>query len=168
MRSDAWLHLIIPTRAILEEFQPAETILALADTTPRGVVEQFLTSWVEHRTLQHLPGFREIAFDSRGRHSVGARLYATDLIFDAMERRHEQLVQEGNDALPPIREADRKDLERVLMEIWALLSNELFPLFEELRLTEAQIDQLQFVRWTGDDVVILIPRAHYDASKELE
>lgn len=161
MQSDSFFHLIIPTRTLLEEFQPSENILALADTTPRGVVEHFLNSWLEHRSLQHHPGFYLEDFNVRGLHSVGARLYATDLLFQVLERRHESTLR-GENALPLITETDRRDLERILMEIWALLSEELFPLFEELHLTEHQIDRLTFVRWTGDDVIVALPRNRPD------
>ena len=166
MSDEGYFHLIIPTRTILEEFNPSENILALADTTPRDVVEHFLNGWLEHRSLQNTPGFLDMQINARGLHSLGARLYATDLIFEAMERRHEQAMLSTPNTLPPISEADRRDLERVLMEIWALLSEELFPLFEELQLTEHQIDRLQFARWTGDDVIVSLPRCRRTARRE--
>ncbi len=161
MKRHSEIYVVIPTRAILAEFQPAETLLSLAETTPRDVLEMYLSGWVEHRALENTPGFVDLHLDARTHHTLSARLIVTDLLFDVIERREEQAWQkaEVSDRPARITETDRRDLERVLMQIWALLSEELFPLFEELNFTSEQIDRLRFVRWTGDDIIVAIPRA---------
>lgn len=163
MKRQSEIHLILPTRAILVDFQPAETLLSLADTTPRDVLEMYLKGWVEHRALEHTPGFVDLHLDTRTTHTLSARLIVTDLLFEAMERREEEAWKnaDSSDYTPKITETDRRDLEYALMQIWALLSEELFPLFEELQLTSEQIDRLRFVRWTGDDIIVAIPRVRF-------
>lgn len=147
MKSSGQFHLILPASELVQEYQPSEYLLKTVGTNTKDLIEMFLTTWAECKNEALFP-FGAVAQNCM---STNARLRAEDIIFSALERRMEQ----GD--LPKLNDKDQEDAQKVMMAIWYNLSETVFQLIEELDLHERQVQQMHFVRWVGDDLVVSFP-----------
>lgn len=147
MKPSGVINLILPATELVQEYQPSEYMLKTVGTTTKDLIEMFLTTWTECKDSSLFP-FGDVAQNCM---STNARLRAEDIIFSALERRMEQ----GD--LPKLSDKDQDDVEKVMMAIWQHLSETIFQLIEELDLHERQVQQMRFVRWLGDDLIVSFP-----------
>lgn len=154
MNFDGRVHIVVPCNGIVAEFQPNENLLALMGTSTKDVIELYLTKWLDHQKFGYTPGYYDGYMPVAASASMSVRYMAMDLLFEMLERRLENRGKENPDPAPDI---DRKDFEKILLNIWAWLSEELFPLFQTLGFKDQQIERMVFEQWLGDDVIVSIP-----------
>lgn len=152
MKPNGVLNVVLPAAEIVSDHQPTDTLLAGLGTSTKEVIQMFLDTWAGHKHFGDLPwsplsGSDDLPYMFR----ASARLLVMDIIFEAMERRVEQGLgmKIGDD--------DRRAAEIVMMSIWDSLTQTIFPMTEELGMSDLQVSQLRFVQWLGDDFIISIP-----------
>lgn len=157
MRSEGVINLVLPARQLVEDHAPTDNLLQVMGTSTKEVIEMFLNAWADFKTvgINHPASWGCTAAESFPMvysHELNARWLVMDIIFDGMEKR----IESGQTKKQT--DQDRRDAEQVMMSIWNTLSNEIFDLLCELKVSDLQIGQLRFVRWLGDDFMISIPR----------
>lgn len=163
MKSNGVINLILPAVEIVQDHEPTDALLGVLGTSTKEVIELFLNAWAEFKHMDQSdviyysePEDRAMAL--RRSFTANARLLVMDILFDAWERKIEEGRKAGIETT--ITEKDRQDAEQVLMSIWDSLSDNIFSLLTELRVSDLQISQMHFVKWIGDDFIISFPRYH--------
>ncbi len=151
MKSFGSFQLVVPAHEVVQEQSPTETFLATLGLSTKELLEMFLRTWVQFKGPNRYPNFVEDGSSQRSHYRMSAHLLVMDILFDVLERRHESGIS------PALAARDRRDAERVMMSLWASLSDYVFRLLEDLGLSEEQIGQLRFERWTGDDIIVSVP-----------
>lgn len=152
MKPNGVTNVVLPAAEIVADHQPTDMLLSTLGTNTKEVIQMFLDAWCEQKHFDdHMWSPAGQGETMACMHRLSARLLVMDILFSAMEQRYEV------GALVKLTEEDRKAAETVMMSIWDSLTDTIFPLTQELGMSDLQVSQLRFVRWLGDDFIISIP-----------
>jgi len=157
-----WFTMVMPGRELIMDFEPTDNLLKSLGTSVKEVIEMFINTWAEYKTVEYhgwsmyssAPRLYEHDRDHPA--VVELRLQARWLVTDIILENAYKRVEKGE--ITKIRDIDLKDAEKVMMSLWATVSEYIFALLDELRVTDEQISHLRFERWLGDDFIITLPR----------
>ncbi len=164
MERKSWFTMVLPGRELIMDFEPTDNLLKSLGTSVKEVIEMFINTWAEYKSVESHGWSRYTPIRNIHEHDrdhpavVELRLQARWLVTDIILENAYKRIEKGE--IIKSREVDLRDAEKVMMSLWAALSEYIFSLIDEMGVTDEQIGHLRFDRWIGDDFIITLPRQH--------
>lgn len=160
MDHNGCIYLVLPGHEMIEDYSATENLLKTMGTSLKELIEMFINTWAEFKSTDlHGWGYqtyRPFHYEEDNASVLELRIQARWLVTDIILENAFKRYEEGQGTKPLMQ--DLRDAEKIMLSLWATLSENIFELMAEMKVEDSQISYLRFVKWVGNDFIISVPR----------